>query len=745
MIKSICMKNCATYESAGAMIDDCKSVNFIYGANGSGKSTISNFLMNRSDPKYKDCSLTWDKGIEEDILVYNRTFKEENFSKSAINGVFTIGKASIEEQKILEGKKKNLSERIKEQGNTKETLNKKKNELALLEQDNKNSVWENILKRYEKDYGEAFTGFRNSKDKFYAEVYRRYENLQDVKFDTDELFERAKTLFGTKPSTCNNIHLEIQSKLIKIKLVETDSVWKTSVVGSKDVAIGALIHKLHSNDWINEGRVYIEENSDVCPFCQQHTITSDFKKQLEEFFDDEYKNHINKISKFSAEYDNTLDSIFKILEEMTSDEESNEVGKLDKELLLSKIELLKQILAQNKLKIQEKMSKPEIKIEFEEYDSIVDEIVEIQKQANEIINKHNRLVQDFHNSKNILVDDVWTYVLNEQKQLLNQGKNRVAGVRKAINGIKTKATKLEKTINELSNEIEELGKNITSVQPTVNEINRLLKAYGFNNFMIAPSETQKDAYQIQREDGTLAFTTLSEGEETFIAFLYFMQMRKGAIDQSKVSNKKVIILDDPICSLDSTILYIVSAMVKDLAVKVKNGESDVSQMFILTHNVFFHKEASFLDGRPNNQNGEVNYWIISKDKNVSSIKAYGMTNPITTSYELLWKELRDSDSNTSLITAQNIMRRIIENYFGMLGRGKEAFIEAKFDSPEDAMICKSLFYWINDGSHMITDDLFIDPYTDSIDRYKEIFKQIFVKTGNEAHYNMMMKMQNISS
>ena len=36
---------------------------------------------------------------------------------------------------------------------------------------------------------------------------------------------------------------------------------------------------------------------------------------------------------------------------------------------------------------------------------------------------------------------------------------------------------------------------------------------------------------------------------------------------------------------------------------------------------------------------------------------------------------------------------------------------------------------INDGSHMITDDLFIDPYTDSIERYKEIFKQIFVKTG----------------
>lgn len=641
----------------------------------------------------------------------------------------------------MEAKKNQLSQRIIEQVNTKETLNKKKDELNRLEHDSKEAVWNNILKKYEKDYAEAFTGFRNNKDKFYAEVNRRYENLQDRDFDTSELSQRAKTLFGEKPSSCDCISLEIENELMKAKLIETDSIWTTAVVGSKDVPIGALIHKLHSNDWVNEGRKFIEGESDVCPFCQQHTITDDFRNQPENFFDDTYKNQVERISTFSDEYEIAINNITTLMTEMTANEESIKVGKLDKELLLSKIELFKQIIAQNKQKIREKKIKPEIKIEFEEYSNILNEIVEIQKQANEEINIHNRLVQDLQNSKKKLIDDVWSYVLNEQKQILIQSRKQMEGVKKAITGIKTKVDELQKIINCLNTEIEELGKNVTSVQPTVNEINRLLKAYGFNNFLIAPSKTQKDAYQIQREDGTLAFSTLSEGEETFIAFLYFMQMRKGALDQSKVSNKKVLILDDPICSLDSTILYIVSAMVKDLAVQVKSGESDVSQIFILTHNVFFHKEASFLDGRPNNENGEVNYWIISKDKNVSTIKAYGMTNPITTSYELLWKELRESNSNTSLITAQNIMRRIIENYFGMLGRGKEAFIEAKFDSPEDAMICKSLFYWINDGSHMITDDLFIDPYTDSIERYKEIFKQIFVKTGNETHYNMMMKVK----
>ena len=74
----------------------------------------------------------------------------------------------------------------------------------------------------------------------------------------------------------------------------------------------------------------------------------------------------------------------------------------------------------------------------------------------------------------------------------------------------------------------------------------------------------------------------------------------------------------------------------------------------------------------------------------------------------------------------------------MLGKNRDAYIESQFDTAEEQMICKSLFYWINDGSHTITDDLFIDPYTDSIERYMEVFRQIFIKTGNEAHYNMMM-------
>ena len=74
----------------------------------------------------------------------------------------------------------------------------------------------------------------------------------------------------------------------------------------------------------------------------------------------------------------------------------------------------------------------------------------------------------------------------------------------------------------------------------------------------------------------------------------------------------------------------------------------------------------------------------------------------------------------------------------MVGNKKDDYIESSFETPEDQMICRSLLYWINDGSHCIPDDLYIDSYTPSIAKYKDVFHRIFINTDNEAHYDMMM-------
>ena len=85
------------------------------------------------------------------------------------------------------------------------------------------------------------------------------------------------------------------------------------------------------------------------------------------------------------------------------------------------------------------------------------------------------------------------------------------------------------------------------------------------------------------------------------------------------------------------------------------------------------------------------------------------------------------------------MRRIIENYFKILGKYGDDDLINKFNNPQEKEICRSLISWINDGSHSIPDDLFIEQQDNIIDKYFDVFKRIFKKMGQIEHYNMMMK------
>ena len=60
-----------------------------------------------------------------------------------------------------------------------------------------------------------------------------------------------------------------------------------------------------------------------------------------------------------------------------------------------------------------------------------------------------------------------------------------------------------------------------------------------------------------------------------------------------------------------------------------------------------------------------------------------------------------------------------------------------FDTQEEQQICRSLMTWIDDDS-VVYDKLFIELHDTLIDKYYHVFKEIFIKTGHEAHYNMMM-------
>src|ERR1035437_3287242 len=157
MIESILIKNVATFDSTGVRIENLKKVNFIYGTNGCGKTTISNFLHNPTDLKFTDCSTTWKNAIELKTLVYNKEFRERNFGKGKIGGIFTLGEATTEDIRVInekiETQKLVKAEIIKKR----ETAVSQTKKQETIENNFKEDCWTKIYKKHEKNFKEAFT------------------------------------------------------------------------------------------------------------------------------------------------------------------------------------------------------------------------------------------------------------------------------------------------------------------------------------------------------------------------------------------------------------------------------------------------------------------------------------------------------------------------------------------------------------------------------------------------------------
>ena len=731
MIKSIKIRNIATFDETGIEIPEFKKVNFIYGANGSGKTTVSNFIYDPTNERFPDCQIEWQNGIELKSLVYNKEFRDRNFGKGTIPGVFTLGQATKEEAELIEEMRKELKELEQKGIQQKKVLERQIEKRDDLESDFREEVWTTIYKKHESYFKEAFKGVMQKKP-FLTRLLKEFENNGADLKTIEDLKERAKTILGEQPKSLDTIPTITYSRIDEI---EQDDIWSKKIIGKSDVEIAKMIQRLNINDWVNEGKKYLQEDV-TCPFCQQDTITEEFRNQLEGYFDESFTNDTNKVKELNEEYLRTFENLINELQLIETTEKTNKESKLDVEKFSSLFKTLSSQFTGNKELLNSKLKEPSRSIELVSTKEQFDEIGEIIKTANESVKKHNDIVDNYATERQKLVDEIWKFIIEDNRTRIEYFIKHKTGLQKGIDNLTKKVKKLREEYSALDKEIKELTKNVTSIQPSVDEINQTLKSFGFQNFEIVPSKTGVNQYQIQRENGELAEETLSEGEITFITFLYFLQLAKGSTTETDITDDRILVVDDPISSLDSNVLFIVSSLLKKVIHEIRNNEGNIKQLILLTHNVYFHKEVSFINGRTK-ECSETNYWILRKIDDVSYLQDFNLTNPIQNSYELLWKELKNREHNSG-VTIQNTMRRIIENYFKILGGYVDDDIIDKFDNPQEKEICRSLICWINEGSHTIPDDLFVELQDNTIENYFKVFKAIFKKTNHIAHYEMMM-------
>ena len=182
----------------------------------------------------------------------------------------------------------------------------------------------------------------------------------------------------------------------------------------------------------------------------------------------------------------------------------------------------------------------------------------------------------------------------------------------------------------------------------------------------------------------------------------------------------------------------------------------IKQLFILTHNAFFHREVTYNYVRKYEY---VSFYLIRKRNNCSSVKLFREVdpkcptqmrnvNPVKSSYAALWEEYHECQKP---ITLMNVTRKILEYYFlqlcgydgaelrkAILVDGRPSFVdEFGNEDKEQFDLAQSMLAYIsperigfNDGLHYVEESA--DP-----DVCKAIFKKIFEIMKQGQHYKMM--------
>ncbi len=123
MIKKIVIRNVASYDDKGVVFDDLQKVNFIYGGNGSGKTTFGRVLGSEFRFKmYPNCRVEWD-GEELPVLVYNKDFRAKNFAEN-IPGIFTIGDDAVAAEREMERLQQMQNKQVRIEGEARRNLDR---------------------------------------------------------------------------------------------------------------------------------------------------------------------------------------------------------------------------------------------------------------------------------------------------------------------------------------------------------------------------------------------------------------------------------------------------------------------------------------------------------------------------------------------------------------------------------------------------------------------------------------------
>lgn len=721
MITSIKLMDIASYSPISPVVvnTDNKKVNLFYGLNGSGKSTIGNFLQSKTDSKYQKCEIL-PANVEHEILVYNQKFVQQNFYEiPQQKGIFTLSEVNKEAEEAIENAEQSIKAIEESQNKIEKKAEKKNKEVTNEESALKDAVWKAKSKHDRTELEFCLAGFK-TKDKFLQKIK---ESSSSCDSTIKELKEEAKELNEQDGSPRENI----QTISFGGSYVESEQIFAARIVGSEDSYLAELVEKLGNSDWVQFGMQFINDN-EPCPFCQQE-LQADFSTSINQLFDTTYQSKQEEILNLKNAYESSISSLESnlnsgaFLAEYVAD---------NSELSTAKA-LLLTCLKDNLNLISDKYNKPSEIIKLldttEHIENLNSIILKIQSEVvafnDKIKNKKIHLTN--------ITRKFWSLLNSEYAALIQATTDKTRTLNQEVEQLREdyKNKNAEKRVQD--NIIVENSKKITNIDLSIKNINNQLKELGLQGFQLEKVAEDSQHYKIVREGEAEedVYNSLSEGEKTLISFLYFLESCTGATDQEStvILNRRIIVIDDPISSLSHNYVYDIATLIHHKVLL-----ADFKQVFILTHNLFFFHELLMLKA-PSTRPTPYKLHRITKS-DYSQIKDL-QRNEIQNDYQTYWQIIKDCSENHNYVNMlPNAMRNILEHYFTFIHK-KDALKQVLEELGKSSSEFKPLFRYINRESH--SDSININDFEGiDVDKYIEKFKQVFEKTGYEEHYYQMM-------
>lgn len=676
--------------------------NLFYGWNGTGKTTLSNLLadLDRKVPigigkvvfRVDDMNVQGDQLGQNAqslprIRVFNQRYVESSiFSRfDNLEHIVFFGEKTVEHE---QQRKAAVDEQVKLHEEYKELSSKKTKaarELDAYKQEQAQTI-KTLLRTAGQD---KYTNYNKSHfetrcDSFNPEI--------DIVLSDDE---RAALVATIRTDIRPTLPIQKSTNPVSSSLLET--IRLILAASPTNVAIEGLKNDNQLAGWVGQGlQLHQHRDAKTCLFCE-NPLGEDRIKRLEQHFDDSFR-------VLSQQLTDSLQSIQRLTNSANDFKPYQatsvypqlvaQLNALNLALEARQTDFLKGIQAvESSLKVKQSniFMVAEAPSELSNLLSEGDDLCDSANKIQSLLDEHNHITKDFNaqigQAKAKLESDLIASSIATSAEKKELAKSTVESLNKCgARGL------------ELTEVIKKLDEELTETATPAEDLNQDLALYlGHSELTLTH---HGNGYSITR--GNAEAKDLSEGERTAFALLYFL---KSLEDHRGKLEETIVVIDDPVSSLDASALFTAFGFIKERTEKAK-------QIIVLTHDFsFFSLVKGWFQHVPDGKTQSRYYSLtslMSPDGKCATVTVMDkLLKDFASEYQYLFYLVKkgataEGKELSELYGLPNVGRRLLEHFIAFKfpgGHGKVDLLTSMRKLEPDSKTLALLNRFLNIHSH----------------------------------------------